>query len=211
MTRPDPKAGQGNDRRRRRCRRMRKYPPRIANSISPAFDGFAPVGGTLPMDLEPASFLAGAAREGVEMSGEPALMSLVSVAKAIAGKKLSSREVTQSCLDRIAQWQPRAQRLHVDRGGHRRSPPRTPPMRRLPRARFPARYTACRWRTRTCDSDAGNVVTCGSKIRREFVPTTTSTALQRLKDAGTVQARLAADGGIRLWPDRPQSALRRGA
>ena len=41
------------------------------------------------------------------MSDEPALMSLVSVAKAIAGKKLSSREVTQSCLDRIAQWQPR--------------------------------------------------------------------------------------------------------
>ena len=41
------------------------------------------------------------------MSGEPALMSLVSVAKAIAGKKISSREVTQSCLDRIAQWQPR--------------------------------------------------------------------------------------------------------
>jgi hypothetical protein len=30
---------------------------RIANSIGPAFDGFAPVGGTLPMDLEPASFL----------------------------------------------------------------------------------------------------------------------------------------------------------
>ena len=41
------------------------------------------------------------------MSGEPALMSLVSVAKAIAAKKFSSREVTQSCLDRIAQWQPR--------------------------------------------------------------------------------------------------------
>ena len=30
---------------------------RIANSIGPAFDGFAPVSGTLPMDLEPASFL----------------------------------------------------------------------------------------------------------------------------------------------------------
>ena len=41
------------------------------------------------------------------MSGEPALMSAVAVAKAIAGKKFSSREVTQSCLDRIAQWQPR--------------------------------------------------------------------------------------------------------
>ena len=30
---------------------------RIANSIGPAFEGFAPVSGTLPMDLEPASFL----------------------------------------------------------------------------------------------------------------------------------------------------------
>ena len=30
---------------------------RIAHSIGPAFEGFAPVGGTLPFDLEPASFL----------------------------------------------------------------------------------------------------------------------------------------------------------
>jgi hypothetical protein len=29
---------------------------RIANSIGPAFDGFAPVAGTLPFDLEPATF-----------------------------------------------------------------------------------------------------------------------------------------------------------
>ena len=30
---------------------------RIANSIGPAFKGFAPIAGTLPFDLEPASFL----------------------------------------------------------------------------------------------------------------------------------------------------------
>jgi hypothetical protein len=37
---------------------------RIANSIGPAFEGFAPVAGTLPFDLEPASFLlVQAARE----------------------------------------------------------------------------------------------------------------------------------------------------
>jgi hypothetical protein len=30
---------------------------RIANSIGPAFEGFAPVAGTLPFDLEPATFL----------------------------------------------------------------------------------------------------------------------------------------------------------
>ena len=30
---------------------------RIANSIGPAFEGFAAVAGTLPFDLEPAAFL----------------------------------------------------------------------------------------------------------------------------------------------------------
>jgi hypothetical protein len=30
---------------------------RIANSIGPAFDGFEAISGTLPFDLEPASFL----------------------------------------------------------------------------------------------------------------------------------------------------------
>jgi hypothetical protein len=30
---------------------------RIATSIGPAFEGFAPVSGTLPFDLEPATFL----------------------------------------------------------------------------------------------------------------------------------------------------------
>src|SRR6185312_9168560 len=35
--------------------------------------------------------------------------------------------------------------------------------------------------------DAGKVVTCGSLIRRDFVATTTSTALQRIKDAGTIR------------------------
>ena len=30
---------------------------RIGNSIGPAFEGFAPIAGTLPFDLEPASYL----------------------------------------------------------------------------------------------------------------------------------------------------------
>jgi hypothetical protein len=30
---------------------------RIAGSIGPAFEGFAPIAGTLPFDLEPASFI----------------------------------------------------------------------------------------------------------------------------------------------------------
>ena len=30
---------------------------RIANSIGPAFEGFAPIAGTLPFELEPSTFL----------------------------------------------------------------------------------------------------------------------------------------------------------
>ena len=30
---------------------------RISNSIGPAFEGFAPISGTLPFDLEPANFV----------------------------------------------------------------------------------------------------------------------------------------------------------
>lgn len=37
---------------------------RIANSIGPAFEGFAPVSGTLPFDLEPSTFVA------VQLAGE---------------------------------------------------------------------------------------------------------------------------------------------
>jgi hypothetical protein len=37
---------------------------RIATSMGPAFEGFAPVAGTLPFDLEPATFLVVQAQTG---------------------------------------------------------------------------------------------------------------------------------------------------
>jgi aspartyl-tRNA(Asn)/glutamyl-tRNA(Gln) amidotransferase subunit A len=120
------------------------------------------------------------------MSTEPALMSLTSIAKAIAEKQFSSREVTQSCLGRIDRWQPRLNAFVVIEAeaalaaadaadaalakGNRRGV-----LHGVPLAHKDMYY------------DAGKVVTCGSKIRRDFVATTTSTALQRLKDAGTVR------------------------
>jgi aspartyl-tRNA(Asn)/glutamyl-tRNA(Gln) amidotransferase subunit A len=120
------------------------------------------------------------------MNTEPALMSLTALAKAIAEKKVSSREATQSCLDRIAQWQPRlnafmtieqdealaaasAADASLGKGAARGA------LHGVPMAHKDMYY------------DAGKVVTCGSKIRRDFVATTTSTALQRLKDAGMVR------------------------
>jgi aspartyl-tRNA(Asn)/glutamyl-tRNA(Gln) amidotransferase subunit A len=120
------------------------------------------------------------------MSAEPALMSLTSVAKAIADKRVSSREVTQSCLDRIAKWNPKlnafmaieaddalnaadAADAVLAKGGPKGA------LHGVPLAHKDMYY------------DKGKVVTCGSKIRKDFVATTTSTALQRLKDAGTVR------------------------
>ena len=120
------------------------------------------------------------------MNTEPALLSLTSVAKAIAEKRISSREATQSCLDRIAQWQPRLNAFMTIEAeevlpaadaadgalakGNRRGA-----LHGVPLAHKDMYY------------EAGKVVTCGSKIRRDFVATTTSTALQRLKDAGTIR------------------------
>jgi aspartyl-tRNA(Asn)/glutamyl-tRNA(Gln) amidotransferase subunit A len=120
------------------------------------------------------------------MSTEPALMSLTAVAKAIAEKTVSSYEVTRSCLHRIAQWQPRLNAfmaLEADQAlkaadeadaalakGNAKGV-----LHGVPLAHKDMYY------------EAGKVVTCGSKIRRDFVATTTATALQRIKDAGTVR------------------------
>jgi len=120
------------------------------------------------------------------MSTEPALMSLTAVAKAIAAKQLSSHEVTRSCLHRIAQWQPKLNAFMTVEAesalraaeeadaalarGHNRGP-----LHGVPLAHKDMYY------------DAGHVVTCGSLIRRDFVASSTSTALQRLKDAGSIR------------------------
>src|SRR5229473_355183 len=110
------------------------------------------------------------------MSAEPALLSLTAVAQAIAQKRLSSREVTQSCLDRIAAWQPRLNAfMAIEADAALAKGKISGPLYGVPLAHKDMYY------------DTGHVVTCGSKIRRDFVATTTSTALQRLKDAGTVR------------------------
>ncbi|WP_315838100.1 amidase [Bradyrhizobium prioriisuperbiae] len=120
------------------------------------------------------------------MSAEPALLSLTEVAAAIADKQISSREATQSCLTHIARLQPRlnafmaiepddalaaadAADAALAKGGRRG------PLHGVPLAHKDMYY------------EAGKISTCGSAIRRDVVASTTSTALQRLKTAGTVR------------------------
>jgi len=120
------------------------------------------------------------------MSAEPALMSLTSVAQAIAQKRFSSREATQSCLDRIAQWQPRLNAfmaIEADAALAAADAADTA----LAKGKLGGALHGVPLAHKDMYYDAGHVVSCGSKIRRDFVATTTSTALQRLKDAGTVR------------------------
>ena len=120
------------------------------------------------------------------MSTEPALMSLTAVAKAIAQKKFSSHEVTRSCLHRVAQWQPKLNAfMAVEAEAALKAADDADAA--LAKGNLRGRCTACRWRTRTCITTLARSSTCGSKIRRDFVATTTSTALQRLKDAGSIR------------------------
>jgi aspartyl-tRNA(Asn)/glutamyl-tRNA(Gln) amidotransferase subunit A len=117
---------------------------------------------------------------------EPALMSLTSVAKAIADKRVSSREATKSCLDRIAQWEPRLNAFMAIEADTALAAADAADAA-LARGNSGGALHGVPLAHKDMYYDAGKVVTCGSKIRRDFVATTTSTALQRLKDAGTVR------------------------
>jgi len=120
------------------------------------------------------------------VSTDPALMSLAEVASAIASKRLSSHEATRGLLHRIAQWQPRlnafmeieseaALKAADEADAELAKGESRGPLHGVPLAHKDMYY------------DAGKVVTCGSLIRRDFVATSTSTALQRLKDAGSIR------------------------
>src|SRR5712664_4234047 len=112
------------------------------------------------------------------MSTEPALLSLTEVAQAIAQKRFSSREVTLACLDRVAQWQPRLNAfMAIEADAALAKGNNHGALHGVPLAHKDMYY------------DAGKIVTCGSHIRRDFVATATATALQRLKDAGTIRLR----------------------
>src|SRR6202158_190538 len=121
-----------------------------------------------------------------QISTEPALLSLTAVAQAIAAKRVSSREVTQSCLARIAQWQPRLNAFMAIEAEAALAAADAADAG-LAKGKIGGALHGVPLAHKDMYYDAGKVVTCGSKIRRDFVATTTSTALQRLKDAGTIR------------------------
>jgi aspartyl-tRNA(Asn)/glutamyl-tRNA(Gln) amidotransferase subunit A len=120
------------------------------------------------------------------MSIDPALMSLTAVASAIADKRVSSREVTQSCLDRIATWQPHLKAFMAIEADDALKAADAADVA-LAKGDRCGRLHGVPLAHKDMYYETGKVVTCGSRIRRDFVATTTATALQRLKDAGTIR------------------------
>jgi aspartyl-tRNA(Asn)/glutamyl-tRNA(Gln) amidotransferase subunit A len=113
-------------------------------------------------------------------------MSLTSVAQAIAEKHLSSREATQSCLDRTKTWQPRLNAFMAIEPDAALAAADAADAA-LAKGNLAGALHGVPLAHKDMYYDEGRVVTCGSKIRRDFVATTTSTALRRLKDAGTIR------------------------
>lgn len=124
--------------------------------------------------------------QGPVTSTEPALMTLTGIAKAIAGKRISSREATQSCLNRIGQWEPGLNAfMAIEADEALKAADAADALLAAGKAKGPLHGVPLAHKDMYYE--AGKVVTCGSIVRRDWVATTTSTALQRLKDAGTIR------------------------
>jgi aspartyl-tRNA(Asn)/glutamyl-tRNA(Gln) amidotransferase subunit A len=98
---------------------------------------------------------------------DPAALSLAAAAQALRARHISSRELADACLARIARWQPRINAFI--------SVERHPASEGVPLAHKDMFYRQ------------GRVSNCGSRIRRGWVAQETSTALSRLDAAGMPQ------------------------
>ncbi len=104
---------------------------------------------------------------------DPAFLSLAQAADAVREGRISPEELLRSCDARIEHWQPRINAF-VGRE------PASTQARRGRLSGVPLAHKDMFYR-------AGRVSNCGSKIRRGWVASETSTALARLDDAGAAQ------------------------
>jgi len=108
------------------------------------------------------------------------------LAAAIRRRKVSSLEVTKAMIARIEAWQPALNAFaRVETEAALKSAKAADRALSSGKAKGPLHGVPLAHKDMYYE--AGKVVTCGSLIRRDFVATTTSTALQRLKDAGSIR------------------------
>jgi aspartyl-tRNA(Asn)/glutamyl-tRNA(Gln) amidotransferase subunit A len=118
-------------------------------------------------------------------AADPTLWTLVQAADAVAAGEISSRELTEACLARVAKWQPVINAfIHLEADlalqmadavdAARARGEALGPLAGVPMAHKDMFYRA------------GMLATCGSKIRKDFRPDITATVMERLDAAGAV-------------------------
>ena len=116
---------------------------------------------------------------------EPTQLTLVEAADAVRAGRVSARELTQACLQRIERLQPKLNAfISIDAAdalaaadaadAARARGDTLGPLHGVPLAHKDMYYRA------------GKVTTCGSKIRKDFRPDHTATAIARIEGAGAV-------------------------
>lgn len=117
---------------------------------------------------------------------DPALLTLAQAAAAIRDGDLSSREATQACLARIARRQPELNAfIAVEAEAALAAADAADAV--LAKGEATGALHGVPLAHKDMFYEEGLVATCGSKILREEVATTSSTALARIKAAGTVR------------------------
>lgn len=112
-------------------------------------------------------------------------LSLTDIAEAIAEKTVSSREVTEACLARIDEKQP-ALNAFISLEADEALAAADSADAALARGDKPGPLHGVPLAHKDMYYRAGKVSTCGSKIRRDFVPDHTATTITRLADAGAL-------------------------
>jgi len=113
---------------------------------------------------------------------DPTQWTLVEAADAVKSRKISARELTQACLTRIAALQPKLNcfiRVETEAALAAADAADTAKDKSAPLHGVPLAHKDMFYR-------AGIPCTCGSKIRRDFVPTATATVMARLDAAGAI-------------------------
>jgi aspartyl-tRNA(Asn)/glutamyl-tRNA(Gln) amidotransferase subunit A len=113
-------------------------------------------------------------------------LDLVGIAEAIRSRKVSAREATEAALGRLEMAQPRLNCV-IRWDGEEALAAADAADRALAEGRALGRLHGVPLAHKDMFYRKGKVATCGSRIRRDFVPDRTATALQRLDAAGALQ------------------------
>jgi aspartyl-tRNA(Asn)/glutamyl-tRNA(Gln) amidotransferase subunit A len=158
----------------------------LADSLEPLAAAAATARLPCPSIANPPILCGRSAAGGSRAMSDPIELDLVGLAAAIRNKELSAREAAETCLARLDAAQPRLNCvIRLDREDALAAADAADAA--LARGAIPGPLHGVPLAHKDMFYRAGKVATCGSQIRRDFVPDRTATVLRRLDAAGALQ------------------------